>query len=301
MNNAPKNCYVYLIGWSKIDKWYFGSKYGANANPLTFWKDYFTSSKQVKEVRKKYGEPDIIQIRKTFGADSERCRKYEYTVLRRAKVKSNPRWLNISDTPTICSEGMISCFDKEGNVTWISKEDPRYKTGEFLHVLSKRVHGYDIHGKYIGTFYTNDPIWRSGNVFSSNKNKILVRDLNTQECFLVSKNDPRWLSGELRGVRYQQECNTRDWTKNTAVAVDAQTKELLGRIKTDDPRWKTGEIIGHRNGKQNKKNSELKKGKAPAKDPVTGEYLGMFFKDDIRWKTKEIVGIKKAINHGNND
>ena len=59
--------YTYLIGWSKLNKWYYGVRY---ANKIIaendLWVKYFTSSRHVKNFRKIHGEPDIIKIRKKF-------------------------------------------------------------------------------------------------------------------------------------------------------------------------------------------------------------------------------------------
>jgi hypothetical protein len=40
--------YTYLIGWSELDLWYYGVKFGKSADPEKFLVNYFTSSKYVK-------------------------------------------------------------------------------------------------------------------------------------------------------------------------------------------------------------------------------------------------------------
>jgi hypothetical protein len=85
--------YTYLIGWSNLNKWYYGVRYAKNANPSEFWSTYFTSSRIVKEYREAYGEPNIIEIRQTFKSQAK-ARDWEYNVLKRLKVKDNPKWLN---------------------------------------------------------------------------------------------------------------------------------------------------------------------------------------------------------------
>lgn len=86
--------YTYLIGWSKYDKWYYGVRYAKNCNPNDFWRTYFTSSKYVTNFRKKYGEPDIIQIRKIF-INAQSALLWESKVLRRLKVDKDSKWLNM--------------------------------------------------------------------------------------------------------------------------------------------------------------------------------------------------------------
>lgn len=85
--------YTYLIGWSKINKFYYGVKYAKGCNPKTFWKNYFTSSKKVHQLCESIGEPDIIQIRKTFETQAQAI-FWENRVLKRMKVLVDNRWLN---------------------------------------------------------------------------------------------------------------------------------------------------------------------------------------------------------------
>lgn len=93
--------YTYLIGWSKIDQWYYGVRYATKTNclyesgchPDELWHTYFTSSKKVNEYRTLYGEPDIIQIRKTFET-KKLAIKWEETVLRRLDIKNNKKMMN---------------------------------------------------------------------------------------------------------------------------------------------------------------------------------------------------------------
>tara|TARA_B100000508_G_C11450112_1_gene273534 strand:+ start:117 stop:881 length:765 start_codon:yes stop_codon:yes gene_type:complete len=95
--------YCYLIGWSKYNKWYYGCQYGKNANPKNLWKTYFTSSNTVKEFRKKFGEPDIVQIRKTFSS-SLSTTLWEHKVLRRLQAPHNPKWINKTDNKAIVND-----------------------------------------------------------------------------------------------------------------------------------------------------------------------------------------------------
>ena len=85
--------YTYLIGWSKFNKWYYGVRYAIGCTPNDLWVDYKTSSKYVHEFTKLHGDPDIIQIRKTFN-NIESARKWEETVLIRMKVIKEDKWLN---------------------------------------------------------------------------------------------------------------------------------------------------------------------------------------------------------------
>ncbi len=85
--------YTYLIGWTSLNLWYYGVRYSVKAHPTDLWVTYFTSSKRVKQLREKYGEPDVIQIRKTFG-DPHKAKDWEDKILRRMNTKFDSKWIN---------------------------------------------------------------------------------------------------------------------------------------------------------------------------------------------------------------
>ena len=106
--------YTYLIGWSHLNKYYYGKQSGKKANPENLWKTYFTSSRYVKDYRLKFGEPDIIEIRKTFDAP-EKCCIWEQSVLRRLKIYGKDKWLNKSISGWYVHDLEINKKISEGN------------------------------------------------------------------------------------------------------------------------------------------------------------------------------------------
>lgn len=107
--------YTYLIGWSQLNKWYYGVRFGKNCHPSEFWVKYFTSSNRVKDMREKFGDPDIIQIRKTFDS-AESAKKWETKVLVRCKVHKQEKWLNRYLNQGAC--GVTNSSWKPGHSTW---------------------------------------------------------------------------------------------------------------------------------------------------------------------------------------
>lgn len=85
--------YTYLIGWTNHNKWYYGVRFAKDCHPSDLWTSYFTSSTYVSDYRKLYGEPDIIQVRKTF-SNKHDALLWEEKVLSRMNVVSNEMWLN---------------------------------------------------------------------------------------------------------------------------------------------------------------------------------------------------------------
>jgi len=96
--------YTYLVGWSNLGEYYYGVRYKQGCHPNDFWKDYFTSSPKVAEYRELHGEPDIIQIRKTFD-NRESAIAWEHKVLRRMKVIKEDHWLNRAAFPVFDNRG----------------------------------------------------------------------------------------------------------------------------------------------------------------------------------------------------
>ena len=94
MSSQP---YTYLIGWSELDRWYYGVRYAIACKPDDLWVSYFSSSKIVKQFREEYGDPDIIKVRKCFENPGQ-AREWEEKVLKRMKVVVSEKWLNENDS-----------------------------------------------------------------------------------------------------------------------------------------------------------------------------------------------------------
>lgn len=87
--------YTYLIKNHTTNTFYYGVKYGKDADPKQFWIKYFTSSRYVKELIKQYGKDDFsFEIRKTGFTSRESALKWEHKVLRRMKVLERTDFIN---------------------------------------------------------------------------------------------------------------------------------------------------------------------------------------------------------------
>lgn len=96
--NKSMKPYTYLIGWTKQNKYYYGVQYGTTSEPTNLWKNYFTSSELVKDFRNKYGEPDLVEVRKIF-LNAEAAKAWELKVLKRLKVVLREDFLNQNAAP----------------------------------------------------------------------------------------------------------------------------------------------------------------------------------------------------------
>ncbi len=122
------NAYTYLVGWSKHGKFYYGAQWNKKANPDDLWTKYFTSSHHLKKFRDQHGEPDIVQVRKTFGDNAIACREWEERFLTRIRRRHIGQWLNVRATSN-------KWFAPEGTVGVIelsTGKKLRVTRGEFL-------------------------------------------------------------------------------------------------------------------------------------------------------------------------
>lgn len=94
--------FTYLIGWKKLDKWYYGVRFAKDAHPSDLFTKYFTSSKNVHDFLKKNGMPDVIEIRKKF-TNKKDAIDWESKVLTRMKVVQSEKWLNKTNNKAICT------------------------------------------------------------------------------------------------------------------------------------------------------------------------------------------------------
>ena len=92
--------YTYLIRWTKLNISYYGVRYAQDCDPSDLWNPYKTSSKHVAKFIADHGEPDVVQVRKTF-IEVTIAQKWEHRVLKRMKAVSNNNWLNRTDNKSI--------------------------------------------------------------------------------------------------------------------------------------------------------------------------------------------------------
>jgi hypothetical protein len=88
--------YTYHLKWTNHNIHYYGVRFAKNCSPKDLWVSYFTSSKYVEKFRKTHGEPDLIEIRKTFPNDPKKARLWEHSFLKKIKAPERNDFLNKS-------------------------------------------------------------------------------------------------------------------------------------------------------------------------------------------------------------
>lgn len=120
--------FTYLIGWSKLDRWYYGVRTKKGCSPSDLWTKYFTSSKVVDVYREYNGEPDVIEVRRVFDNADIAC-TWEEIVLRRVGVMSDPRWLNLA------INGRINNFGRKHSASTLLKMSAWQKGRKWKHPM----------------------------------------------------------------------------------------------------------------------------------------------------------------------
>ncbi len=145
--------YTYILIHNPTGLKYYGSSYANSeqkvANPSQFWKNYFTSSKEVKTLIKEYGKDSFeFEIRKTF-KDRKSCIKWEVLVIDRLDIvkredflnKANPskgKWNIIESNPW---KGKTGRYSEEHRNNLAYKSSNAYKDINVRKNHSKKISG----------------------------------------------------------------------------------------------------------------------------------------------------------------
>lgn len=88
--------YTYIIKFIPTGQLYVGSKYGKDANPETFWVEYFTSSNIIKDLIKEHGK-DSFEIVEIVPYENGGAYAAETKFLTENDCAGDPNWLNESN------------------------------------------------------------------------------------------------------------------------------------------------------------------------------------------------------------
>ena len=150
----------------------------------------------------------------------------------------------------------------------------------------------------------NDPRYLSGELVAISKGSVLVKD-KTGNTFRTPKDDPRYLSGELKHV-----------TKGRVVVKDEEGNYSL--VLKNDPRYLSGELVGTTKGMVTVKDKEGNIFNVLKNDPryISGELVGTtkgtitvkdkegnvfnVSKDDPRYISGELVSNLRGLKWYNN-
>ena len=93
--------FTYLIKHVPTNRYYYGVRFKKGCHPYDLWTKYFTSSRKIKGLIKRYGKKSFtFEIRKTFKTIKQAI-NWEHKVLRRMKVIYRNDFLNQTDNKSI--------------------------------------------------------------------------------------------------------------------------------------------------------------------------------------------------------
>lgn len=193
--------YLYRITNTKLSKHYYGSRTCKCDPKDDLGKKYFSSSKDQSFREDQKNNPENYRYKIIIVSN---CRKrinlLEEKLHRKFNVGVNPRFYNrtINTESGFNSTGMIVVKDKKENIFRVTKDDPRYLSGELVHITKGTIMVKDKKGN-IFRVTKDDPRYLSGELVDMFKGKVVVKD-KWGKKFLVSVKDPRWLSGELNAI-----------------------------------------------------------------------------------------------------
>ena len=170
---------------------------------------------QKGEKNSQYGKCWITKDKISIIIKKDEFQKYEE--LGWSRGKKDKIHIQKNATKSYSMKNRVVVVDKEGNRFTVSKDDPRYISGELV---------------------------------SFNKGKVTVIDKEGNR-FTVSKDDPRYISGELT-------CIKKNHKKGLITAKD-KFGNIFSTTK-DDPRYISGELVGINKGRHWKQKGPNKSG-----------------------------------------
>ena len=182
-------------------------------------------------------------------------------------VKCNPKYYNRSNQTHngFSVAGYVTVKDKDGNTSSVLLDDPRYLSGELVHIQTKTVAVKDKDGNNFLVKFDNER-YLSGELVGVVFGKVVVRD-EYGNIFQVNIDDERYKLGKLTHIN-----------KGKAVVKDNENNIL--HVNVDNEDYLSG------------KYQHINKGKAVVKDKS-----GNIFQidvDDERLLSGEYVGIAKG-------
>jgi hypothetical protein len=119
--------FTYLVKHMPTNRYYYGVRFRKKCHPNDLWTKYFTSSKKVKGLIKRYGKKSFqFEIRKTFKT-AQQAMAWEFKVLRRMKVVGRKDFLNQSDNKRIDPKLLSKMRKGKGNPMYGVKMSKEHK------------------------------------------------------------------------------------------------------------------------------------------------------------------------------
>lgn len=225
--------YVYRITNLVENKHYYGSRTTSRDPFLDLGTHYFSSikAKEHKWIIEDQKQNSSNYRYKIIGCYTTREQALEVEIRLHNKfdVGRNPKFYNASKQSSsgFDTTGKVVVKDSNGDSFSVSIDDPRYQSGELVHMSSGKITVKDSNGNTFSVS-SDDPRILSGELNGVSKGLGVFKD-SDGNTFSVPIDDPRVLSGELVGA-----------TKGIINVEDSNGNHF--RVSINDPRFLSGEL-----------------------------------------------------------
>ena len=176
--------YTYLIGWSKLNIWYYGVRFAKGCHPSDLWIKYFTSSRIVKRFVLDNGPPDMISIDRVFNSIDD-ARLYEHRELTNLNAITRNDFLNkssglgIPPMPGYLNPFFGKTHSKETRIKISKANKGRIHTDEFCKKISEKLSG--INHPFYGKKHNDETIEKMRKIKFGKKNPtISISEINPE-------------------------------------------------------------------------------------------------------------------------
>lgn len=248
--------YLYRITNLVENKHYYGSR-TCNDNPKNdLGKKYFSSSTDKDFIKDQKVNPGNYRYKIIWVSDDrKKVNDFEERIHRKFNVGRNLSFYNriINTDSGFNSTGRVTVKDREGNYYQISKDDPRYLSGELVSMLKDMVPVKDKNGN-TSRVSINDPRYLSGELVHVTKGLFNAKDIDGNN-YHISIDDPRYLSGELIHWSFGRN-HTKESRQKISLASTIRNTGAGNPMYGRDLMWITDELTTRRI----EKTSEIPKG-----------------------------------------
>ena len=188
--------YTYLVGWSQIEKFYYGVRYAKGCRPEDLWTTYFTSSKHISKYRQEHGEPDIIEIRKTFD-DPIKARLWESKVLDRINAAANTKFINKRNGSWKWATCEMTAETRKKISNTLKGRERTYEHRNAISIARSGIMHTEITKKKISEAQTGKP--RPDDFSIKMRNKVWINDGNNNARIDIDDPIPQgWKLGRIK-------------------------------------------------------------------------------------------------------
>lgn len=272
-----KRSYIVYKVTNKFDgKIYIGCHATINNND-----GYMGSGTEIKEAIKKFGKKSFVkETLATFDTKEKMLAKEKELVTKEFCMRADT-YNRTEGGGTYTNLGKVPVMDEHGNTTQMYCDDPRYLSGEFVHVMSGKVTVKDKDGN-TSKVSTKDPRYLSGELIHISIGREFSKEMieKRKQTMLINPYIHSEETKEKIKNSIKEKIKKNEWKLSIDKIVVQDKDGNRSQVDRYDPRYLSGELVS------------IHKGMIPVKDTN-----GRIFKvktNDSRYLSGELVYIHKG-------